>query len=218
MNTVTVAPPPSDDLRFVAVRVNLLPDEVAAGRRTDVLRRRVLIGLGGLLAAIVLAFGFSWWQTHSATNGLRAAESARTELEQQSRQFAPLIAAKADTATIRSQLRIVLADDVSWHQLLRTVRAAAPTGVSIDQVDGTSTDTASTDTASTDPASGVGAVTLTGTAPDKDAVADFADALSRVKGLGSAQPTNTATADGRTSWTISVPLTRDALRATSGGK
>ncbi|GAB2482308.1 PilN domain-containing protein [Jatrophihabitans fulvus] len=217
------APDPSaGPLRFVAVRANLLPREIVAGRRTDAMRRRVLSGLAALVAVLTLAYGFSWWQTHTADEHLAAAQRERSALSAQTQKYAPLVRAKATTTAIEQQLRRLMVGDLPWRGMLTTLRQQAPAGVALTQVAGTLT----TPVTGSDPDSAggtgqqvlnrsgctvVGPMTITGTAPDKRAVAAYADRLAGVKGLAAPYPTNVATAEGRTAFTLRVLVTTDAL-------
>lgn len=213
---------PAGPVRFVAVRANLLPREIVAGRRTDTMRRRVLAGLAALVAVLALAYGFSWWQTHSAREDLASAQAQRTALGAQTQKYAPLVQAKATTATIQQQLQRLMVGDLPWRGMLTTLRAQAPAGITLTQVAGTLT-TPVTGNGATGQSDGgqqvlnrsgctvVGPMTITGTARDKSAVAAYADRLAAVKGLAAPVPTNIATAEGRTAFTLSVLITTDAL-------
>lgn len=213
------APEAGSAPRFVPVRVNLLPHEIVAGRRTDAVRRRVLIGIAALVAILIGSYAGSWWQTHTAQNELDAARSAQSSLQEQSRRYAPLVAAKAATSTIQAQLRQLMAGDVAWTDLLTTLRRSAPAGIAITQIDGTVTAGAGSATGAApqnDPldTSGIrqiGSLTLTGTARDKGAVADFADALAKVAGFGTPFIGSVNTADKSITWQMDVPITVKAL-------
>ena len=122
---------PGQPLRFVAVRANLMPDEVINARRTEVVRRRVVIGLGALLVLLLGGFGSAWLQTASA-NGDLSDEQHRTQaLLDQQQDYAPLVAAQKQTADINAQLAQLMVGDVRWQPMTATVRGDAPAGVGI---------------------------------------------------------------------------------------
>ena len=94
---------PGGSLRFVAVRANLMPDEVIDARRTDVVRRRVVIGLGALLVLLLAGFASAWLQTSSAKGDLSDQQHRTQALLDQQHDYAPLVAAQAQTADDQRQ-------------------------------------------------------------------------------------------------------------------
>ena len=178
-------------------------------------------------------YGLSWWQTHAARNDLAMVHSKGVALQEQTRQFAPLVSAQSTTAAIDNQLNKLMVGDVSWADMLTTLRSKAPAGVQLTQIGGTVTaGAASAAQAAAGSTSGnygvlnqsgrqqVGTMTLTGTARDQRAVANYADTLAAVKGLASPFVTSVAagtTAGGAASsgggvmFGITVLMTADAL-------
>lgn len=208
-------------LRFVAVRADLMPAEVIRTRQADQMRRRVLVGLAAVVAALALAFGFSWWQTHAANSNLAKLQQQSDSLTAQTRQYGPLVDAQARTASIHSQLQRLMVGDLSWRQMLTTLRTQAPAGVGLTQVSGTITTGAAGTNGTTDATGGynalgsgqqaVGTLTLTGAARDKKSVADYADKLGGVKGLADPFPTSVTTAASKVTFTMTLIITSDAL-------
>jgi Tfp pilus assembly protein PilN len=206
----------SDGLRFVAIRANLLPDEVVAGRRADAMRKRVLVGLAALAIVLIGAYAMSWWQTGSAQDKLDAVQRQGAALKSQQLDYAPLVSAQAEVSSIQSQLSRLMAGDLPWAAMLTTLRTTAPTGVTLTQVDGTINQGAAA------PAGGLsslnqtglttaGTITITGNATDKPAVAAYADKLSRVKGLASPYITNVTASDKTVTFGITALITSEAL-------
>lgn len=217
-------PEPRPDPLLLSLRANLLPDEIVAARRVDVVRRRVLLGLVALVALLVLGYAGSWWQTHTAESDLAAAQGEATSLQNQANAFGPLVTAQSRTSSIRSQLQQVMAGDLPWKSMLTSLRASAPAGVTLTGIDGTVTaGTAATTgtagasgTAGTQPLpAGVtpaGTLTLNGTARDQRSVADYADSLAHVKGLALPFVTNvTQGQKGSVTFGMTVVITSDAL-------
>jgi hypothetical protein len=213
---------PNPNSRMATIRVNLMPDEVVVARRTEKLRRQIVIALGALLAALVLWFGFSWLQTSSAENDLSAAQRNATKLQEQQTQYHDLTVAQSVTAAVNGQLSRLMVGDLSWKDMLATLRAQARADVAVNEVVGAITSGAAASNTMT-PASGpavlnttgkaaVGQLTITGTAKDKNAVAAFVDRLATVKGLAAPYVVNvSADQTGHTIYTVQVLLTTDAL-------
>jgi Tfp pilus assembly protein PilN len=245
--TATVLPPSpspsplpsvqlSSDQRFVFVRATLMPDEVLTARRTESLRRQILFALAGLLALLVAWYAISWFQTHSANGDLSDANHRSALLHAEQAQYAPLVRAQAEAASIETQLVHLMVGDLQWQAMLTTLQKQARSDVTIAAVNASITTGAAA--AGTVPAAGglsigvlntsgkqaVGTLTITGTARDKNAVASYVDRLATVKGL--ATPYVASVSQDQTGhwlYTVQVVITTDALGgrftvAARGGK
>jgi Tfp pilus assembly protein PilN len=216
-------PSSSEPLRFVAIRANLMPDEILSGRQADVMRKRVVIGLAAVVVLLALAFGGSWWQTRSANDDLGDVQRQGNALQNQQHQFGPLVNAQSQAQVITSQLHLLMLGDLSWKDMLTTLRAKAPNGVTLTNLTGTVTAGAASAGVAATPATGgyqvlnqsgrnpVGTLTITGTAPDKNSVAAYADQLTTVKGIASPFISSVTTADHNVSFTVTAIVTSDAL-------
>jgi Tfp pilus assembly protein PilN len=203
---------------YVAVRANLLPDEIVSSRQVEVVRKQVLIGLVVVALLLVGWFGLSWWQTSSANGDLDNAQRQGTALQDQQNEFGPLVQAQGEITEIQTQLQRLMIGDLSWKTMLATLRAKAPNGVSLTTVDGSVTAGAAAGAAAPDSAilnsSGketVGELKITGTAPDKRTVAAYADQLSTVPGLVAPLILNVDATERSVTFSVSVLITSDAL-------
>ena len=201
--------------RMVRVSANLLPDTVIAARRLGKLKRKLGLGLLGLVGVLLLGYGWSWWQTHSARSDLNSAQNRNTAMHSQLSAFTPLLNAQTQQASITTNLRQVMATDIQWRDLWNSVKAKAEPGVQLTGF------TAQTSLVST---SGgglnvlnhtgllpIGTLSITGTATDSRAVATFVDGLAVTPGLASPIPVNVSGAKSGVAFTVSVLLTSDAL-------
>lgn len=221
----TPAPAPqyaAPGTRFVAIRANLLPAEIMRARRAIVVRKRVAIALAVLAVLLVAGYGWSWWQTRSATSELATTQQQTVQLEHQQASFADLVEAQTATQSVRSQLQQLMVGDLPWNKLLTALRAKAPAGLSLDQIAGTVTDTAAGATTDSVVSGGLpvpatqglpaGTLTLTGTARDKRSVADYADRLAKVKGIADPLVTSVASSGRKSvSFDMTADITTDAL-------
>jgi Tfp pilus assembly protein PilN len=234
MATTMVPPTPSPkpapaDARYVAVRAHLLPDEIISGRQTEVVRKQVLVALGLVAVLLVGWFALSWWQTRSANGDLGAAQAQGASLQQEQRQFAPLVTAITNTANINGQLQNLMVGDLSWNAMLTTIRQKAPSGVVLTSVDGKITSGAAASSGTPPPDSSVlnatgkatvGSLTLMGVAPDKRSIATYADQLATVPGLTAPLISSVQGSAHAVSFTVEVVITSDALTPpapTTGG-
>jgi len=225
MATTLVPPSPSPspsptraggDVQFVAVRANLMPDEVLSARQAVVVRKQVLLSLVAVLVALIAWFGLSWWQTHSANSNLADIQREGLALQSQQSQYTPLVQAQAQITNTRGQLEQLMVGDLPWTTMINTLRAKAPAGVTLQTISGDVTASAAATAASTSVlnqtgSASVGDLTLTGTAPDKRTVAAYADALSRIKGIAAPLISSVQAGARPVTFTITAAITSDAL-------
>jgi Tfp pilus assembly protein PilN len=207
--------------RMLAVRADLLPAEIVVSRRERATKRRVVIGLALVLASLIAGYGFSWLQTHNANDDLSAAQNQIVTLTQKQQEFGPLVQAQAKSAQVQDMLSGLMAHDLDWAKLLAEVRSKASGGVAVANITGTVSNGAAVGAVSPTSsglgvlnASGqaqVGTLTISGTAPSKDAVAAFVDRLGGVTGLAAALPANVAGNGGQYTYSVNVLLTSDVL-------
>jgi len=218
----SAAPRPTPGgVRVAMIRANLMPDEVLIARRTEVLRRHILIGLAGVLALLIAWYGFTWLSTKSSENDLEDATHRTAALQAQQNKFAPLVAVQGQASTIQSQLHNLMAGDVQWRTMLANLRAKAGAGVQVTNVTSTLSvgGVGVTAGATTGPGllnvsgkQAIGTLTVQGTAGTKSEIAGFVDRLASVKGLAAPllQSVTTTTGKGYT-FTVAAVLTTDAL-------
>ena len=210
--------PAAGEVRFVAVRANLMPGEVLSGRQAVVVRKQVLLGLVAVVVMLIGWFGVSWWQTRSANDDLANAQRQGVALQSQQNQFTPLVQAQAQITDIRTQLQEVMVGDLSWKTMLSTVRDKAPTGVSVTSISGDVTAAAGTpsgsDVLNQTGSASVGQLTINGGAADKRSVAAYADALAKVPGLTAPLISSVQSGTTALTFTITAVITTDAF----GGK
>jgi Tfp pilus assembly protein PilN len=206
-------------VRFVAIRASLLPDEVITSRRTQQVRKQVLLGLVIVVALLIGWFGASWWQTSASHSDLDDAQHRTVALQNQQKEFAPLVNAQAQATTIRTQLQKLMLGDLSWQSMLTTLRSKAPAGIHLTTVTGKVTTAVSTKTGGSSTAGvlnqtgklSIGTLSVTGTASDQRSVAAYADRLATVKGLTAPLISNVSAADHTLTFTVDLIVTTDAL-------
>lgn len=209
-----------EGLRFVPIHANLLPEEVVAARRARTTRKRMGIGLGALAALLVVWFGFAKFQTAGARGDLEKAQAQSVTLQNTVRSYAPLVTAQSQSAAIQKSLQRLMAGDIQWVDLLATLQRTARGGITVTTVSGTVDDL--TDPTAPAAVNGysvlnqsgekqVGTLTVTGSAPDKNSVAAYIDALASVKGLTAPFPANVAGQRGQVTFTATILITADAL-------
>jgi Tfp pilus assembly protein PilN len=213
------APAPTAEVtRFVAIRADLLPDEIADARRVRRMMRKVAVGLIAVVALVICGYGVTAWQTSGAKGSLATVQRESASLVMEQRKFAPLVLAQSRAVSIKAELTKLMLGDLSWTDLLATLRKSAPAGMTITSITGTATIGASTGSVpgglgvlnrSGKPQ--VGMLNINGTAPDKNSVAAYIDALGKVPGLAAAFPASVTGVGGKFLFAASVIITSDAL-------
>jgi Tfp pilus assembly protein PilN len=200
---------------------------VIVARRTEALRRKIVLALAALLALLVAWYGLSWLQTKSSHGDLDDANHHSAALHGQQAQYAPLVTAQNQSAAIAAQLSALMVGDLQWKQMLAALHAAAGTDVTVGSISGSITAGAaavgSSATANSVNGAGiqvlntsgrqaVGTIQITGGARDKDAVATYVDRLGSVKGIATPFVSSVSQdPSGHWVYTVQAVVTTDAL-------
>jgi hypothetical protein len=202
--------------RLLSIAADLLPPEIVGSRRTRKVRRLVLSALAAFAVLLAGWYGTAGYQTSLARDDLYRAQTAADRLSRQQKPFAELLGAQAESRAIGAELSALLAGDLQWSRLLSSVRQAAPAGIQLGSVTGgldsaTAGGSATSQLPNTSGQKVVGALTVTGSAPGKAAVAGYIDALAQVPGLASPLLDNVIEQNGAVRFTIRVTITGSAL-------
>jgi hypothetical protein len=146
-----------------------------------------------------------------------------TDLQRAQRAYGQVVDVQNDTAMLSKQLRTAMAKDLDWAALLDQLRSVGDTaGVTVGGINGVlkddSTAAAGTTLPSTNASQPIGSVVVTGTGPDKRAVAAYVDALDKQSVLANPYVTNVTTVDDKVTWTLQVDITQAALCGRFGDK
>jgi hypothetical protein len=129
-------------------------------------------------------FAYALHEKQNADKELAAAATKVTDLQRDQREFSETVRVQSDTAQLTLQLTTVMANDLDWAALMAALRSAgkpsriALTGVN-SSLNGTDAAATSNPLPRAEAVGSVGSITVTGGAPDKKAVAAFADALAK---------------------------------------
>ena len=210
---------PTQSTRMLSIAANLLPEEVIAGRRARKSRSYMLAALVVVAALCAAWFAYAHHEKRQAEDELTVAGDRVASLQREQRDFAGTLKVKADTKLITEQLKAVMATDLDWAAMLTTLRnAGTPSKVTIRGVNGSmnSADRAAAPTAAlpgTSATTSVGTLLITGWAPDKKAVAAYADALAEQPVLADPYVTTVAKDEetGGVTFSLRAGITSTAL-------
>jgi hypothetical protein len=201
------------ELRIPAIEANLLPVEIVEQRRG---RRARRIALALLIVVTVLTtawYGQARIQTSVAQTSLRQAEDDAQRVVRQQRDFADLLATRAESQAIQTRLSGLLAADLQWSRLLLSIRLEAPSGMGVTGVVGSlNDDTAAVEAIQARTAGAViGKLTVSGTGTSRAAVATYVDRLGRISGLANPLLSSTTETEGRLQFAVQLDITTAAL-------
>jgi hypothetical protein len=194
-------------------RVHLLPPQVVARKKAKVLRRRLGLGIIGVLVVVGVAGGLAELASVSAASALISAQSETTAILQQQAKYGDVLKVKADAASILSSQKLSTAQEISWKPFVASFQKTLPAGASITSI------TAGVDvpfgvppTGST-PLAGPGVATVTATVAMTQAeISGWLDTLPGIKGFVDATPNSvTLSPDGSYAVAITMHLDKDAL-------
>jgi len=231
MTTTLTSPDPAaaaeSPLRILRIAANLLPVEVVETRRSRKVRRIVLAALVVFVVALAGWYGSASHQTSAARSDLTKVEDDVQRLLRQQNAFTEVVATQAESLAVTTQLSALLADDLQWSRLLRSLQAAAPTDVRVTAVSGTLTPRAADGAAagagataggqaesqlpSTSGEKSIGALVVTGSGASQVTVAAFVDALGKVSGVGNPLFSGANLQDGALNFSVRLDITASAL-------
>ncbi|GAA2514330.1 hypothetical protein GCM10010201_07970 [Pilimelia columellifera subsp. columellifera] len=173
--------------------------EISDARQHKRSRRQAIALL--VAAGVVVTAGFAGtfaWSTATQAQ-LTDAQDAVASARKQQTQYASVLDAQTQTATVNRQLATLMANDLRWAGLVTSLRATAPSGLSFTSINGTVGAAAGPAGVGGAPAAGaapgarlpdatgerlVGSMTISGKARAKTDVATYLNTLRATPGVG----------------------------------
>ncbi|GAA0289653.1 hypothetical protein [Kineococcus aurantiacus] len=210
--------------RRSVVRVDLLPQEVAAARGGRLLRAGLGAGLVAVVGVACAAYAVTAGHVSTATDALTTEQQRTSQLQQEQRRYADVPKVMAQLQTARDVQKEVTSGDVPTYLLLDQLASRSPADLALTAVNitvaGASTSSTASSTASSaaTPASdplavtGIGTVSVTGQTHSQGQVASFMDAVAALDGLADPRLTGSTLdpATGLITFTTTATLTDDA--------
>jgi Tfp pilus assembly protein PilN len=200
-------------------RVNLLPPEIVDARGFRKVQVRLIAAVLVTLLATAGATVWAQGQVSSAQSALDVTAAQTTVLHRQEAQYAEVPRVTGALTTAGSARAAVMAQDLLWYRLMSDIALATPSNVWLTTMNITlAAPTSSGAASSANPLlpTGIGTVTITGTAAGYPDVAAWLDAIVRVHGLDASTlqtVTRSATtgSTGQLSFTSQIVLVPSAL-------
>ena len=198
-------------------RIHLLPPQVLVDRKSRIVRRRLGIGVIGVLVLVAIGFGAASLSLVNSQANLLTAQNATNSILQQQAKYGDVLKVKADASSIQSSQKQATADEILWQPFVSSFEATIPAGGSITNVslslDNPFGLTNGAPGQSAGPLIGTHIATINSsvTLPQGE-IAGWLNSLPKLKGFVDVTPTSVASVSGgKYIVTITMHLDKDVL-------
>ncbi|CAN5192190.1 hypothetical protein BH11ACT4_BH11ACT4_00160 [soil metagenome] len=194
-------------------RVDLMPPEIRTKRAQLQFRRKLRVGLVGVLVLVVVACGATWALGSVAQANLLAAQNQRQQLIAQQSQYSDVTTVKRSIAVAQAGQKVGDSPEIEWQAYLTKLQATLPAGVLLT---GVTIDTATPlhgYAPSTIPLEGdrIAMLTFTATSPSLPSIPDWLDGLATLPGFSDATPGDVSLSAGIYTATVTMHINTKAF-------
>lgn len=205
------------------IAADLTPPELLAARRRQKQRKVIAAALAALLVLCGAGYVLTVRQHNSARDSVTLARDETTALQAQAKAYSNVTQIETKVSKIDKQLAAVLASDVDFAGLLRTLRGELPGTMTIKTVSVSLATNTATASASTSGHPVIGTVILGGSALTYVDVSHYVDTLTATDGIVDVVPTSAQASKSGVQYNITFNITDQVLthrydRANTGGK
>ena len=206
---------PQHVARVLTISADLLPDEITAARRARSTRAWVLAVVGVVVLGLLGWFLVADNDTQHANDDLDQVTAQQARLQRKQAEYAKVVNTQSENTTITKELTTLMANDLQWAALIDAIRDTGDdTDAKVQGIAAALQEAApsgGTALPTTSGAATIGAITVTGSAPDKPSVAQFTEQLNKVNALANAYVTTVTQKDDKTvDFTLTVDITSRA--------
>lgn len=189
-------------------RVDLLPPEVQKERKGKVTRRRLGLGVIGVLAIVVVGTGAATALAFQARTQLLAEQEGTADLLAQQTKYIEVRKVQDRVDFVKVAQQVGASTEIDWKKYLDDVQATLPAGVTIDTVNIDSATPLAVYTQPTAPLQGARVATVSFTAksatlPD---VPTWLNALATLPGFADALPGSVTLDEATGAYTVSITM------------
>ena len=205
------------------IAADLTPPELLAARRRQKQRKIIAAALAALLVLCGAGYVLTVRQHNSARDSVTFAHDQTAALQAQAKAYSNVTQIETKVSQIDKQLAAVLASDVDFAGLMRTLRAALPGTMTIKSVSVSLATGVATASASTSAHPVIGTVILGGSALTYVDVSHYVDTLSTTAGVVDVVPTSAQASKSGVQYNITFNITDQLLthrydHSSTGGK
>jgi hypothetical protein len=193
-------------------RVHLLPPQVLARKKGKAIRRRLGLGVVGMILVVAIAGGLAEVASISAQSALVTAQSETTNILQQQAKYGDVLKVKADDAAIQSSQKLATVQEISWQPFIVSFQDTMPSDASITSINaGIDTPLAGAPAVAV-PLQGPHIATITASLTMKQSeISPWLDSLPKIKGFVDVTPDSITRGNGTYTVAITMHLDTDAL-------
>ncbi|WP_209561716.1 hypothetical protein [Frigoribacterium sp. PvP032] len=194
-------------------RVDLLPPEVRAERRSGVAVRRAWMGVVGVAAVAGIAVGGATLRSMEAQDELLVAQSDTQQLLLEQGKYTEVRDTKTDITLLTAAQAVAGATEIAWPSYLAQIQATLPAGVTISTITIDQASPIADYTQSETPLQGtrIGTVTFTAQSETLPSVPDWLDGLTTLPGYTDATPGTVALEEGVYAATVVMHIDQRAF-------
>jgi hypothetical protein len=193
-------------------RVHLLPPQVVARKKARAIRRRLGLGIVGMILIVGIAGGLAEVASVSAQSALITAQSETTNILQQQAKYGDVLKVKADSLAIQSSQSLSTAQEISWQPFIVSFQKTLPVGASIASINAGVDAALAGAPVATVPLQGPHIATITASLTMKQSeISGWLDSLPSIKGFVDVTPDSITSANGSYTVAITMHLNQDAL-------
>lgn len=189
-------------------RVDLLPAEVRAAAASRVLRRRLGVGLLGVVTVVVLMVTAASVVTVGKTLQLLDAQATTGELLGEQTKYVDVRRVQQDLSAVSAARMVGSFTEVQWREYLQAVQASLPAGVAIKTASITAASPLEEFAQATSPLQSprIATISLEATSPTLPNVPLWLDGLAGLTGYAGASPDSVKFDDKTSLYTAAITL------------
>jgi hypothetical protein len=194
-------------------RVDLLPPEVRAERRSGVVVRRAWMGVIGGAAVVAIAVGGATLRSMEAQDDLLASQSETQQLLLAQGKYTEVRDTKTEITLLSAAQAVAGATEIAWPSYLQQIQATLPVGVTVSTITIDQASPIADYAQSQTPLQGarIGTVTFTAQSQTLPSVPDWLDGLATLPGYTDATPGTVTLAEGVYEATVTMHIDQRAF-------
>jgi hypothetical protein len=205
------------------IAVDLTPGEVVNARRVGVLKKVIIAGLVLVLALCAVATYLTLDDEWAARDAYNSEQARTADMQRELAQYSDITLMETTVTQIRSEIAVLMKDDVDYVNLMAKVRARAPKDVSITNIAILLASANGVPPAASGVAGGpavIGTATISGRSSSISALSPYVKSLSMLRGVDEVVPTSNTKTELGVEYTLSMNITDELFThrfETTGG-
>jgi hypothetical protein len=195
-------------------RVHLLPPQVLARKKGRALRRKLGVGLVGVIILVAVGVGLASLSLASSQSALLTAQQESSSILQQQAKYGDVLKVKADAATIQSGQKQATSQEILWQPFISSFEALMPADASVTTMNASIDSPFAVAPPITDPLQGPRVATVTATlAMNQSDISGWLTTLTSLKGFVDVTPNSVVLIPNGGNYAVSITLhlSKDAL-------